>query len=730
MKLKLKILLFFLIRKPWSKITLSILISFAPTQKLLSQEFQIGAAFNKQTRFNQAFYDAFQESGMNLMMQLSDDKTKPMIADNNLIAYNPDTRNDYIYHYSTSFYSKWEAEEDQKMWDKIGVKHKGGRESTYKKTKCWSTEGLKKSTRSLVYGPHYHQEKLYKRWYYEDKTFDRHNVQYITRYRMALDVSGKVNPDEDVCKLYVLVRHTPLVNGVAGNKVDHILKGPITLKVKDFQPYGTFNYFYLDNKTPWYTYPIEYHESEGGSGINSTSNTIWEDKYGDQGVQFCVDWLRNDSRCTLYIDNIEVYDKDGWSDYINPETRKSVIKNIQSYAKRFSDWPNLKYWGGCDEPSSIDAYLPIRIVDSLLRAYGAPPLMTVFYPQWNVFVNNDSQLVRYYNTAKPEKLIIDFYPFLTDFPVTRWDDWNTLQKQFQICHTLQPGFYYMAQAFGFQIKESGNWSIWRLPDAAEFKASVMLALAHGVKGIIFFQFDSYPMAGGIVLQGLIKNDPPKYTRTDLFYLIKDNLVPRLSGPLGKKLMELDYTGDYIQFYKIDGKQSSPSMNQISDNLLTVGIVSSQQDEQNWHCGLFSSPDHADDKYFFLTNLYTIANNRSIEMRITESGQDYKNYRLRNIEGNFDTTFKSQILKKITHTKGEGYLYQIAPVIKYGGRLLYSEETKDEMELTDDLIIDNGAVLTINGDYHSKANIIIKKGRVSYKNKGKIHFTSNKRLIKN
>ena len=154
------------------------------------------------------------------------------------------------------------------------------------------------------------------------------------------------------------------------------------------------------------------------------------------------------------------------------------------------------------------------------------------------------------------------------------------------------------------------------------------------------------------------------------------------------------------------------------------------EEKNWHCSFSSRQNHPDDKYFFLTNLYTIADNRSIEIRLTETGQKYNNYRFRNVEGNFDTTFNGQTTKRFTLSKGEGYLYQISPVVKYGGKLLYSEETKDGMELTDDMIIENGAVLTINGDYYSKANIIVKNGRVSYKNKGKIHFASNKRLITN
>jgi hypothetical protein len=73
-------------------------------------------------------------------------------------------------------------------------------------------------------------------------------------------------------------------------------------------------------------------------------------------------------------------------------------------------------------------------------------------------------------------------------------------------------------------------------------------------------------------------------------------------------------------------------------------------------------------------------------------------------------------------------YIVFPSYAMGQAALF-EETKDGMELTEDLIIENGAVLTINGNYHSKANIIVKNGKVSYKNKGKIHFAENKRLIK-
>ena len=714
-------------KKKWILTTFLLLTSIATPQHTVDKQFQIGASFSTQTRVNKAYYEAFKESGMNLIVQYASEKTKPFLSDYNFIAFNGDSRDDYIYHYSTAFYSKWEAEENQKTWDKIGIKHKDGKEEKFKGIKCWSSKGISKPTRSIVYGPHYHQEKLYKRWYWGDKSFDRHKVKYTVRFRMALDVSGNVNQNEEVCKLYVSVRHVPVSNNTDGNKIDHILKGPITLKVSDFKPNGAFDYFYLDNSAPWYTYPVEYHENPP-AGVSNT--TTWIDKYGDQGIQFCVDWLRKDTRCTLYIDYIEVYDNDGWNRYLDPDTRESVIRDIQTYAEKYSSWSNLKYWGGCDEPSSIDAYIPIRIVDSLIQDVGAPPLMSVFYPQWDVTVNNDSQLVRYYNTVKPEKLLIDFFPFLPQFPVPRWDDWYWFQKQLQICHSLQPGFYYQAQAFGYQKGEMGSWEVWRQPTSTELKASVMLALAHGVKGIIFFQLDSYPMGDGLILQGILKNNLPNYTKTELWYLVKEDLVPRLKGKLGKKLMELDYTGNYIQYYKIGNKQSEYSMHQMSDDFIGVGFGQPQAEEMNWHCGLFTRQNNPDDKYFFLINLYTTANSRSIPVSITDKGQEYENYRFRNIESNFDTTFTGQFTTNLIQSKGEGYLFQVAPVIKYGGRLRYSEETKDGMELTDDMIIENGAVLTINGNYYSKANIIVKNGRVSYINNGKVHFAENKKLITN
>ena len=71
--------------------------------------------------------------------------------------------------------------------------------------------------------------------------------------------------------------------------------------------------------------------------------------------------------------------------------------------------------------------------------------------------------------------------------------------------------------------------------------------------------------------------------------------------------------------------------------------------------------------------------------------------------------------------GEGRLYRVSPVVLHGGRLLYDENAYGGQELTDDMIIENGATLTIYDEYVANANIIVKNGSIVTGENGKIHF---------
>lgn len=435
-----------------------------------SQKFPLGAFLGSSHKTDPLLYQSFSEAGMNTVVQYADENTHNLLEDFELIASNQKDKTDYIAYYATAYYSKWNAEQNQLDLDKAGVKHKYGQIAEWQGDTCWSTIGLTSPADSLIYGPHYHQEKRYKRWYEGYNAYA--NLTYTPRYRMALQYNPElVNPDEEVCKLTIRVRHAKFVNGVwTGEVPNDTLKGPYTLKVSDFPSDGSFKYFYADDDTLWYQYPQEFwtSSSKGNYETPLPGQTITYNDMGPMnGVEFLVNWLRDDDLCTLYIDEIEVYDNDGWNRYVDDPI--SVIDTIASYTFQYSAWPNLKYWYSHDEPYSQDAYIPMHIVDSLVQSFGGSPLITEFYPYWNITVNGDSQLVKYYNTVKPEKLMIDYYPMSAAYNVVRWEDLESTRQQFQIAHSLQSGFWNVTQGYGISLGKN-ELSDWRKPDSMDIKA--------------------------------------------------------------------------------------------------------------------------------------------------------------------------------------------------------------------------------------------------------------------
>ncbi|MCW9066533.1 MAG: hypothetical protein OQJ78_09570, partial [Ignavibacteriaceae bacterium] len=208
-----------------------------------------------------------------------------------------------------------------------------------------------------------------------------------------------------------------------------------TLKVGDFDVNGNFDFFYMDSiqSLGRYEYPAEFGLPKNiGQMVDSPSPIEYIDWESYTGIQFWVDWLREDTLCTLYIDYAEVYDNDGWDDFINqPEETAQLIK---TYAGRFSqtEWPNLKYWIGVDEPYSIDCYTPIHVVDELIKSVQAPPLVVHFDPSWwhTLNINGDDEMEMFYNIAKPEKIVIGMYPCSPNWPAIRKQDFDWLRFNF------------------------------------------------------------------------------------------------------------------------------------------------------------------------------------------------------------------------------------------------------------------------------------------------------------
>jgi len=340
----------------------------------------------------------------------------------------------------------------------------------------------------------------------------------------------------------------------------------------------------------------------------------------------------------------------------------------------------------------------MHIVDSLVHADSDAPLITEFYQTFKI--QNGDSLFKYFNRiAKPQILMFDDYPFYWPGNEVKSQEFERLRSELQRVYNYKPGFFYVAQSYGY-IKNFPNH--WRRPDTSELKAEVMLALSHGAKGIFFWTYD---VSSNDDLRNAIVDANGNHS--ELWNVIHNNLVPRLYGNLGNTLMDLNYTGDYIERkYNAAAKELFPSPQNY--DYLTLGLHAAAH-EMHWHTGFLVNKNYPDDKYFLLANLNT-ENNESITVKVTPPVTGYTNYRFRNIEdGYFDTTFSTQITKTLTHSAGEGYLYEVAPVVEYGGKLIYNETITNSKSLQNKMTIENGATLTINGTFDCYDDIILKSG---------------------
>jgi hypothetical protein len=345
---------------------------------IAQQEFPIGAFLDiySQNRHNPLLYQGFGESGMNTIWAYIDGTTKNYLSNiGNVTADNEDTHQEYIHYYGTSYYSKWEAEENQTNNTLIGVKHRYGNIATWKNKLCWTSTGLTAPSDSLMFGPHYHQEVLYHRYYFYPDWVDSYILKYIPRFSMALIKDPSVNQNENVCVIKVVHRYTKFTKQPDGSydqgvRFEDVLRKD-TLKVNRFRTDSSFSDIYFDEIIPkYYEYDNRFrpnYESMRTPQMRPSEQSaefIYSDILLDNGIQFCVDWLRSDTLCALYIDYAEVYDNNGWAQFL--EDPGGISSRIKVYAQEM-DFTNLKYFAPGGEPGSLDAIIPIRTVDSLIR---------------------------------------------------------------------------------------------------------------------------------------------------------------------------------------------------------------------------------------------------------------------------------------------------------------------------------------------------------------------------
>src|SRR3989339_1318994 len=666
-----------------------------------AEQFPIGT-FHRMERHDPAGYNSLNSSGMNTVVQYGDEITLDFLENYNVIAENADGAFDVINHYATGYYTKWEAEKDQETTERTGIVHEAGQTSQWQGTQCWSSIGATAPACSLIYGPHYRQDKNYRQYLYNTG-----RISYTARFRMALHYNPQMNPADIVCEIRVQYRYAKIYPDGSWTVHDAVFINDM-LTVSDFNQDGSFKDFDLQ-----YTYPdiFPVYPLEGKMLMALSDDIRYSDINGENGIGFHVDWLGTEP---LYIDYIEVFDNAVWNDFIqNPN---DVAIDIKNYASNYLEYPNLKYWYGHDEPYTLDAFTPMHIVDSLIRSVGAPSLITEFYPRG--LINGDTLLVKFYEMAKPEKLMIDFYPIGTDVNIVQ-QELERLRQQLAIAHSLQPGFWYVAQAFGHQLPDD-SWCVWRKPEPSEFKAMLNLALAHGTKGLLTWAYPTRYYSYGSSCEssfwerGIVDEN---LNPTDLWYVIHDNFIPRLEGTFGQTLTNLDYTGNYIHAVNNTGQNDYLAIQNYDANY-------------DWFAGFLHNKTDAANEYFLLTNLRT--DDSRIAKLVITNNSGYANFRVTNIETlQPDTVLNTSLTLYQSVPAGEGYLYQAVPVVKYGGKLKYNETISGTNTLLEQMTIENGVTLTINGTYNIYKNITVKTGGRIVANLGAVlKFYNGSSLIVN
>ena len=138
----------------------------------------------------------------------------------------------------------------------------------------------------------------------------------------------------------------------------------------------------------------------------------------------------------------------------------------------------------------------------------------------------------------------------------------------------------------------------------------------------------------------------------------------------------------------------------------------------------------DNKYFLLANL-NVNSSVTAKLQISNTTK-FNNIIFRDVESKLSEANKtignnSSVKSFFNIPPGEGYLFQVAPVVKYGGNLIFDEAINENCTLKGEMIIKNKATLTINSDYFVYGNIVVEDGKIEYGENGKIHYINSDKM---
>ncbi|OQY74414.1 MAG: hypothetical protein B6D44_04320 [Ignavibacteriales bacterium UTCHB2] len=654
----------------------------------------------------------------------------------------------WVQYYTDAKYSVWEADAPSGHGD-AKLFHNSSKCSIVNNSYLRLNNSAANDTCKMIWGPYYNQDMYY---YTKSLNGTYDSVLYRVDFQLMLESIGPDTANQETPLCIIQAFHSNAVTtdslGCTDTLTSRIIKRKDFTFLNQFSKYTAPDYTLLhsdcDNSlSSTFDQPL----NQFGASLNSKSSGIPKVS-GRQYIEYRVFWLGHPSY-VLSVDSIIVSDLRAREIFGKDSTiyRQNIIKQANAYKSEFTD--SVYGWLGFDEPASIDLYEPIRIVRNILDNASTPAQRRSLWIPWRAFWdgayesrNNKfgaMKLIPWEEFGKRVgrvNVIQNSYLFdlpCNDsaaiwFPSVCSGDWRNTNiwrhstLMYKPAYELDPYFGVSIQCG--EVDPPYKNSYQRDIRSHEFLYTANLALMHGAKFLslyTYFAQASYNNDTTIYTKRAIVQYPSVITDvelTDKYYTLKDTLSPRLKGSFGKTLKKLTPTE---QFLNIDASNSYNFISHFSGNLECLPSTS------DYDLGFFTD-SLSRDYFMIISRYYNYSGSCPIFINLDESCL-YNNLILTKYVA--DTTYN--ILRndpiRVNLTRGDAELYRIYPVVRWGGSLLANDTINAGETLYDDMTIESGATLTVNGTYYAKANITVKNGgKIVAGENAIIHFESGNRLI--
>ncbi len=624
----------------------------------------------------------------------------------------------YIERYTDAHYTTWEAEGINSADGDVNLSYNSSYGNIF--TNEYGRSGVKTKTTAnvpatLISGPGYRQNVKYKSIEQGSQINYTLKSSILVQYNPSVPNPQQYENQEDViCTLKVTA--TEIINGTTlGNEIT--VGTPLVIKVRDI------------TKNTWIDKSIGYDLNSLVQNylvktpyMLTSSVTSSVDKAGY--IQFKIIW-NGLQYLQLYVDKMVVSDTRG-RDIKAYNSQQQ--QNVKDQADDFSS-STVAAWYSLDEPGSIDNYEPYRIVDSLTHVANSNlRLTTSFTTGWNGKYGETGQGSHQYFTykefikrAKPRNIHVNLYNY--DYPLkqteTGWRESNIAYITNTILpelNKLDANFGYTIQAAGFNDIVNGvAVEILRKPSTTETLYHANLGLLFGAKELWTYAYYSYNQPSpytGIRLNGMIDINNNK---TDLWYLVKNTIAPRLTGSFGQTLKIL---AQDIQYPYIDVKAGSV-LDYRFINKMEKSTTVNPSDIFYVDLGFFKDNNYPDKKYFMALNRY-YSNITNIKYTFKEL-TTYKNWEVTNFISNSKSTIVTDANNKAVYSDnisiGDAGFYSLLPVVKYGGTVISNETVSGTNDLKAPMTIASGCTLTVSGTYNVYGDIAVNSGGTLIVNSG-------------